>query len=215
MNISRQEVRRYLGMRRTVDEETEKLIDECGPLVEQAADVRYVYRVFELTWEDGFPVIAGTRIPSKDLAKNLTGCRQAAILSVTLGIGVDRLIRKYENISMAKAAVMQAYAAAMTESACDDVNEKIREYAASLGYFTKPRYSPGYGDLSLENQKLIFSLIDLPREIGVTLNKSLLMSPFKSVTAYVGFSNEPCKTEKNCSVCDAADRCPYRQEVSG
>lgn len=215
MSISRQEIRRYLGMGNAVHEDTEKLIDECVPLVEQAAEIKYAYRVFDLEWKDGYPIIAGTLITSNDLADSLRSCECAAIMSATLGSGVDRLIQKYEHISMAYASVMQACASALIEDAVDEAAKKIKEYAASMGYFVKPRYSPGYGDLPLENQKLIFSLINLPKEIGVTLNKSLIMSPSKSVTAYIGFCKEPCETEKrNCSDCPAADRCPYRQEAS-
>ena len=50
----------------------------------------------------------------------------------------------------------------------------------------KPRFSPGFGDLSLENQKKIFSFLRCSQQIGLTLNDSLVMSPEKSVTAFIG-----------------------------
>ena len=56
--------------------------------------------------------------------------------------------------------------------------------------FFKPRFSPGYGDLSLEVQKEIFSLLDCPRKIGVSLGDSLLMTPSKSVTAIIGYGTK-------------------------
>jgi len=57
----------------------------------------------------------------------------------------------------------------------------------------KPRFSPGYGDLPLETQREIFDVLDCSRRIGLMLNDSLLMSPTKSVTAFVGVGGE----EKN------------------
>ena len=215
MSTSRKEIRRYLGMGNAVHEDIEKMIDDCLPLVEQAAEIKYAYRVFDLEWQDGYPVIEGTLIRSNHLAINLRSCDRVVIMAATLGSGVDRLIQKYEHISMASASVMQACAAAMTEDAVEEAVQQVKEYAASQGYFMKPRYSPGYGDLPLENQKLVFSLINLPKEIGVTLNDSLIMSPSKSVTAYIGLCKEPCKTEnRKCSDCSEAERCPYRQEDS-
>ena len=50
----------------------------------------------------------------------------------------------------------------------------------------KPRFSAGYGDFPLSAQKEIFGMLDCARQIGLTLNDSLLMSPTKSVTSIVG-----------------------------
>ncbi|MBO5857729.1 MAG: Vitamin B12 dependent methionine synthase activation subunit, partial [Clostridia bacterium] len=41
-------------------------------------------------------------------------------------------------------------------------------------------------DLELTTQKDIFKILDCSKKIGLTLNDSLLMSPTKSVTAFVG-----------------------------
>lgn len=35
---------------------------------------------------------------------------------------------------------------------------------------------------------MIFSLLDCPKRIGVTLGDTLLMSPSKSVTAFIGIT---------------------------
>ena len=49
----------------------------------------------------------------------------------------------------------------------------------------RPRFSPGYGDVSLEVQKDFFRLLPCQR-IGLTLMDTLIMSPEKSVTAFIG-----------------------------
>jgi 5-methyltetrahydrofolate--homocysteine methyltransferase len=66
---------------------------------------------------------------------------------------------------------------------CDEFCKDIK---AELNVNLKPRFSPGYGDLDLSCQKDIFKLLDCSKKIGLTLNDSLLMSPTKSVTAFVG-----------------------------
>ena len=214
MNISRKEIRRYLGMMKADSDETaDALIEECVALLEDAAKPRHIYEKFPLGWENGFPVIEGNVIQSRNLAKNLDGCTRIVIMAVTLGADVDRLIQKYSILSMSKAAVLQACAAAMVEEICDEVNEEIRQKAEKKGYFCHPRFSPGYGDLLLENQKLIFSLINLPKAIGLTLNSSLLMTPFKSVTAFIGLSAEKKETqETGCAACAMSPTCEYREQ---
>jgi len=53
---------------------------------------------------------------------------------------------------------------------------------------TRMRFSPGYGDLSLENQKLFFKALELEK-MGMKLTESLMMFPEKSVTAIAGVEN--------------------------
>ena len=57
-----------------------------------------------------------------------------------------------------------------------------REYSMS----SLPRFSPGYGDLPLELQKCVFDVLSPEKQIGVFLSDSFIMSPSKSVTAFVG-----------------------------
>lgn len=214
MNISRKEIRRYLGMMKAEsDDAADSLIEECVSLLEEAAVPRHIYEKFPLAWKNGFPVIEGNVIESRNLAKNLEGCTEVVIMAVTLGAEVDRLIQKYSILSMSKAAVLQACAAAMVEEVCDEVNDEIRHRALSDGFHCHPRFSPGYGDLHLEYQKVIFSLINLPKTIGLTLNSSLLMTPFKSVTALIGLAPEKAETEETgCAACTMSPTCEYRQQ---
>lgn len=212
MNISRKEIRRYLGMMKA-DSTADALIEECVEMLEKAAVCRHVYERYELKWKDGYPCIEDNVIESRNLAKNLEGCTEIVIMACTLGADVDRLISRYNLISMSKAAVLQASAAAMIEEVCDEVNEEIRRTAEKEGLYAHPRFSPGYGDLSLETQKLIFSLINLPKRIGLTLNTSLLMTPFKSVTAFIGLSPVNRTDGKSgCELCAMSPVCEYKDE---
>ena len=76
-----------------------------------------------------------------------------------------------------------------------------KEYNTGL----EPRFSPGYGDLPLSAQKNIFAVLDPERRIGLTLNSSLLMSPSKSVTAFVGLGNTEKRGSNKCSLCEKTD----------
>lgn len=121
------------------------------------------------------------RTHSYDLYKYLRGKKEAIIFCATVGIGIDRLIAKYQALSPAKAVIMQAIGAERIESLCDLFTYDVLGGCKRI----PPRFSPGYGDFDIEAQRHIFTLLDPPRRIGVGLNKSLLMSPTKSVTAVV------------------------------
>ena len=120
-------------------------------------------------------------IESKDLASSLLGCSRVVLFAATVGIELDRLILKYSRIAPAKALLMQAIGAERIEALCDAFCAELKN-----GCALRPRFSPGYGDLPLEVQREIFALLGCEKRIGLSLNESLLMSPTKSVTAFVG-----------------------------
>ena len=120
---------------------------------------------------------------SRDLAKNLQGCERVLLLCATVGIELDRLITKYSRLSPARALILQAIGTERVEAVCDDF---CKSYALQNHCTLKPRFSCGYGDLSLETQGQIFSLLNCSKQIGVYLNDRLLMIPSKSVSAFVG-----------------------------
>ena len=104
------------------------------------------------------------------------------IFATTVGIGLDRLIMKYSRLSPSRAVCLQAIGAERIEALCDAFCDELKSDFA----VTSPRFSPGYGDFSINFQTEIFKALDCPRKIGLSLNSALLMSPSKSVTAIVG-----------------------------
>lgn len=205
------EIRRYLGMNST-DPETDRLIAECIAKLNSVIDPRCVCRCFDLSFENGYPVIEGHVLESCDLAKNLKDCTRVVLFACTIGAGADRLLNRSRFTSIAKAAVMQAAAAAMIEAYADEINMQIREDMLEKGLYVRPRFSCGYGDLKLETQKLIFSLLDPAKNAGITLTDSLLMVPVKSVTAFIGISEKPAYCSGGCASCNMHDTCLYRKD---
>lgn len=212
----RKEIIRYLGYRGvTPDEEMLKEIDLCVGELNAVVTPRFVYEKFDLTsagTENGQERLcfAGIEICSRDLSVNLQGCTGVYLMAVTLGPGPDLLVRRASIGRMSRAVIFQAAAAAMTETWCDLVNERIRKEAERDGLYTRPRYSPGYGDLPLTLQKEISRILNMPKEIGVSLTDTLLMTPSKSVTALIGVSDHPGNCIiKRCAECASSVDCMY------
>lgn len=229
-NVNISEFLRYAGIKKTpVQKEgdavlTDAVEEAAGECIREAMPLlsyKVSYRRFPINiGEDEFSMpfdIMG----SKDILKNLSGCDEVVIFAATIGVGIDRLIRKYNHLSPSKALLMQALGAERIEALCDLFNSEIEAEASLCGKRLKPRYSPGYGDLPLEVQRSFFSLLDCTRRIGVTLNESLLMSPSKSVTAIIGIRPAdggdydvkeavPEETRSKCEKCENRE-CVYRE----
>ena len=187
------ETARYLGYQKVSvpDEQTEELIKVAAAELLEVIKPQAVYEQFDLIVEydevTGIGVVAfsDVSIPSKDLARNLRECNKVVIFASTLGAQCDQEIRRAQIKDPVKAAVLQATGAMYIEKCVDLLNEKIRIEFEEQGYKVRPRFSPGYGDVSLEVQKDFFRLLPCQR-IGLTLMDTLIMSPEKSVTAFIG-----------------------------
>lgn len=122
---------------------------------------------------------------SRDLSKNLSGCKEVFIFAVTLGHGVERLLSKVSRLSSADFFVYDAVGSALAEGVCDTAEDIIKKDTPC-----KPRFSPGYGDLPLSVQKDVLSALNAEKLLGITLTESNLMIPQKSITALVGIGSE-------------------------
>ena len=237
MEINRREIYRYLGIKPNMepDAATEKLAEECiRELMEKCRPRAYArwfpLRVCEASGADetvdtgaagaekaqdasDSPILDFScfQVRSRSLAKNLQGCSEVILFAATIGEGADLLARKYGRINVAKAVVMQAAAAAMIEAFCDEENEKLRAEAAEKGLYLRPRFSPGYGDFSLNHQRDFARVLEMQKTVGITLTESLLMLPSKSVTAVIGVSRQDARCVlSGCESCRNAG-CAFRR----
>lgn len=187
--LNRREMLRYAGVKNE-QLQINNLLSECLHEVEDKFTYKVCYIKLDLSFHDGLIDFGSFSTVSKSLEKNLHGCKSAILFAATIGQKIDRLIAKYSNISPSKALMLQAIGAERIEALCDLFNRELATEHSALGEKTRPRFSPGYGDLPLEVQRDVFAVLDCPRRIGLTLNENLLMSPSKSVTAIIGILPE-------------------------
>lgn len=197
--VCEREILRYAGCRQA-DEGVRALLDEC--LTEALPILTYTVCFTDI---DPTPFTAR----SDKLRQQLDGCKRVLLMAATIGVGIDRLIAKYGRLSPAKALLLQAIGTERVEALCDAF---CAELAAETGLMPRPRFSPGYGDLPLQVQREVVTLLQAEKRVGVTLNDSYLMSPSKSVTAFVGLSPDKGKAADRCRVCDKTD-CAFRGAI--
>ncbi len=121
------------------------------------------------------------QVHSKNLYRNLQGCKEVFVLAVTTGIAVDRLLARLNITSQAEHFVTDGLSSAAIESFCDYVSDILSENLKCAS-----RFSAGYGDFSIEFQKPLLERLSAAETLGITLNSAYLMTPVKSITAIMG-----------------------------
>lgn len=219
VHINRREIYRYLGYRGQIPDETVcQMIEEVLCELLHVIQPKNIYQCYECkSQNDEISLWNKTQegvviFHSQKLADNLAQCDRVMLFAATLGIEADKLLQRYEIMNMAKASVAQACGAACMEAYCNLVQEQIRKQFRAEECYLRPRFSPGYGDLALEAQKLIFDCLQCSKRLGLTLTDSLLMFPTKSVTAFIGITRnkQGCHIAK-CSTCENRG-CEFRYE---
>lgn len=173
--VDEREVLRYAGHRGEADETLSRLLKECIAESESAFCGRVCYR------EASAAAILEKFGESALVRRRLTGAEKAVVFAATVGLEIDRLIVRCEAVSPAKALLFQALGAERIESLCDT-------FCADMQ--TGARFSAGYGDFPLQAQEWFFSVLEISKRLGVTLNSGLLMTPTKSVTAIAPIVSE-------------------------
>lgn len=213
--IDEKEIWRYAGYRGNIsdiDEELKGVFEEVKAELTGAFSYKVCYRRMNIEWDGCMPVLPFSS-NSKKLARCLSGSNEIILFAATVGLEIDRYIARCQKTSPLKALIAQAFGAERIESLCDTFCNDIKAEIEIEKLFATSRFSPGYGDLPLETQTEIFKLLDCNRQIGVSLNNSLLMSPSKSVTAIMGLKciGKEAISSHKCSECNKTD-CEFRKQ---
>ena len=147
---------------------------------------RGVWRVVKISsfTADGILLEDGSLLTGKKFASLVSGRNALWFGAVTVGAEVVSKRDALPDVS--DRAVYDAVASESADAAMDMLfalaGADLKRRGAIL---ESRRYSPGYGDMSLENQKLFFQLLDM-QKIGINLTEHCYMTPEKSVTAVAG-----------------------------
>ena len=205
MEYNRREALRYLRAR-PGDQDAQVLVDTVYLKLRNEVQARHVLQNHCVQVDaEGVTLANGVRFTSRELAAHLKGCQEALLLGATLGSRVDAAIRRLALGSVAEGAAAQAVAAAPTERHCDELQAKFD----TGGLAQRPRFSPGYGDWDLAEQRLLFPVLNCAKLIGLTLTDGCMMAPSKSVTAIIGLSEDVQCVWNKCMTCGNIN-CPYR-----
>lgn len=163
-----------------------KLLEECIRELGSVEGKVSFCKLFVKT-EDNHINFDKFSLTSKNLADFFVDTEETILFVATVGLVFDRLVTKYALISPAKALMFQALGAERVEALCQVFTDYIKE---EYDLLSAPRFSPGYGDAPLCVQKDIISLLNGNKTCGVFVNDSFLLSPSKTVTAFMKLCKE-------------------------
>lgn len=137
---------------------------------------------------------------SSQLTAFLEHCLEVVLMGSTAGNDIMKAIEgdtaSHHLTRLTRCVVFDATASETVDASLDWImgyfNQELRRENKAL---MQKRYSAGYGDFLLENQKTIHRLLELDR-IGVKITASCILVPEKSVTAIAGVIQQSPKTEQ-------------------
>ncbi|MFT5872167.1 MAG: hypothetical protein ACI8WT_001097 [Clostridium sp.] len=215
MKIDEREVLRYLGYKnQTIDNNIISLIEACSQEIIDISKERFVYEIFDISRENGQILLLDSTLVLKgiDIKKHLINSNKCVVMAATLGIEVDSRIAYHSRFNITKGVIMDACATTAIENLCDKLQTEIMEKALINNFHITSRYSPGYGDFSIDNQRDILNVLDTYKKIGLSVTQSSIMLPRKSVTAFIGLSETPTiKPTEKCLKCKNRN-CDFRKD---
>ncbi|MDO4442452.1 MAG: vitamin B12 dependent methionine synthase [Slackia sp.] len=213
--VNKAEALRYLGYAGQatdglLDDRIDELIESC----ERLSKPDFLYRIFPVEeTEEGVRLVGSSLLlEGDDIRAHLHGARECAVMACTLGLANEVAAQRMKAKGALDALVFGAAGSSLVECAADACEAAIVADGARRGLHTNWRFSPGYGDLPLSIQPAIVRALSADKKLGITVTKSDLLIPVKSVTAFVGLFDEPrAHTKRTCAGCACAAHCSLRK----
>ncbi len=212
-HINKTEAMRYMGLGTAIpDKQISDIINKCEDQLLRAIHPTYTFALFDITPSQNGIEVKDTPLvlTGNSIKTHLEGCTKVVLLAATLGIEADKIIKRFQVSDLTSALAADSLASAAIEQVCNAAEEEIREKVSPLNMTW--RFSPGYGDLPLELQKVFLTVLNTQKRIGLTITDSLIMLPSKSVTALIGLSEKPIeKRRQGCAICSLRNTCQFRK----
>lgn len=187
----------------------EKAVLESNELCDIQGGI-FLSELFSLD-DNGFKLVDTKFFTGKKISDQLYKSSGAALFICTAGMKISERIHELTD----KGEYLEAYiydviGSLTVEYAMNMIHDIFDKEMEVKGIGVTNRYSPGYCDWNLNEQKKLFSFF--PESFcGVELSESYLMTPVKSVSGVIGFGSEAKRRMYECSLCNLS-RCIYRKQ---
>ncbi|MFC2019007.1 vitamin B12 dependent-methionine synthase activation domain-containing protein [Chloroflexota bacterium] len=183
------------------------LVDEYADNAHSFINPSYAYAIRDVELILGScAVIEGPLIfQSEVIARLLELCQKAALFSVTIGGHLEEMVKQLtEDGLVLQATVLDAIGSSIAERAADYVQDRIERIACAQGLSISRRFSPGYCDWDVSQQRMLFRAIQ-DDATEVELNESYLMLPRKSISGIIGIGPAAIENYNPCKSCEQRD----------
>lgn len=214
--INIDEVKRYAGLRHSENFPENYVRDACRE-IQLLAIPKGIYQ--EYTYDSTTYTICSNppiQVEGDSIRNHLAKSSKVYVLAVTIGEDVEKRSNDlFKQKQYTLGLLLDSAATTAVEQVADQLNEIINTIIIKQGYKPTWRFSPGYGNWSLDVQKDLAAIIKA-EQIDISVTENQLLFPRKSVTAIIGCmpSNECLTTQRGCSSCSQKN-CPSRQLPRG
>jgi hypothetical protein len=192
INPPYEKIYQRLGFKKRITELSESNKQETDLFIRQASSLILLQGMSlrtAITHNDGEKTVLSGDLAftSSKLSVFLRNCREIILMGATAGSDIMEAIReKTGRDDLAAAVVYDATASEMTDAALDWIMDYCNQIIRREGKSLLPRrFSAGYADFHLENQKIIYEKLQMDK-FGVKITPSFILIPEKSVTAISG-----------------------------
>jgi len=185
----------------------EALVNEYISNAHQFIAPSFSYAVREIELVEGTSVFLENNIifESGVIARLLEKADKVAVFVLTIGKYLeDTAVQLAHDGFVLQSAVLDAIGSEATEKLADSVESQISEVAHNQGLTISRRFSPGYCDWNVSQQKMVFEAMK-GDYAGVHLTDSCLMVPRKSISGIIGIGPPRVKNYNPCKTCDKYD----------
>ena len=216
--IDRDEVVRYMGYPagRRPTQRVARTLERWIPQAVAVAEPRATFLVVPVVSKTRRRLAVrspkGKRTFEGAIGEFLAPAEYLALFIATAGAGIETLATKLSDAGRElPAMVVNAVGAERAEEAEAEMIRRLQDAVQPAGYATTLPYSPGYCGMKLTEQQTLFGLFE-DIDTGVTLTRSCLMRPSKSVSGLVGIgpSDAVDVSETPCERCEL-QQCAMRR----
>jgi hypothetical protein len=206
IEIDKNQLCQYIGYNdnHNLSARISSLIDDYAEHAHYLINPLYSYIIKDVEWARGSISLIEDSIifKSQVIAQLLENCSQVAIFLVTVGKYLEETTAQLAKDGLIlQATVLDAIGSGAVEKVADFIQDRIKEIAEAQGLVTSRRFSPGYCDWNIGQQRMLFHALT-GNTLGIHLTGECLMVPQKSISGIIGIgpsidnveNYNPCKT---------------------
>ena len=178
-------------------------VEHAGDLIEPL----YSYVIKGILLAQGPYVVLEDSVvfESEVIARLLEQCEKVTVFTLTIGSHLEETAYQLAKDGLIlQAAVLEAIGSGAAEKLADFVQNRISDMASALELCDSRRFSPGYCDWDVSQQKAVFQAMN-GNHTGIRLTEGCLMLPRKSISGIIGLGPPSVKDYNPCKTCNKQD----------
>jgi len=210
LDIDTEQVLHHIGYDtgHTPSARIESLVKEYADNICHLIEPSYSYVIRDINSVRGSRVFieGSVTFRSNVIARLLGQCQKVAVFVLTIGSRLGDVVRQLaKDRLMVQASVLDTIGSDAAETLAHVVQDIIGKEAAADGLGISLRFSPGYCDWRVSQQKMVFRALS-GGTAGVRLTDGCLMVPQKSISGIIGLGPRgEVEGYNSCRTCKKRD----------